>query len=215
VRTGVLLLTAAAWPMLLAAGVIPLGLSSSPVDFTPITISTGTISVGACTSSCVVDGVYSVSPLDFTWTVTSTGTLAYSGGPTVYGLTGNTSSFSLTDAATDLINGTVAWNTATVGESTDLNGTLTLGTVSFASPTDPLALAAIAALGFLPISGEVGSVDLFVNCSGPCITTVDPTGQVFAAQASFSTATREPGTFALLGLGCVALGLLRHRLLTN
>jgi hypothetical protein len=214
-RTTIQLLLTAALPAVLAAGTIPIGLSTSPVVFTPTGGSTGTIAIGAsCMGEICTTGV-SQPPLSVGWSLTTNGTLTYSGGPADYALSGNTSSFSLTDTATDSISGTVTWNTADVGASTtDLNGTLTLGNVHFGSDVDLLAIAAIKGFGSLPVSGEVGSIDLVVRCgTGPCITTEDPTGFILTSALTFNPASGgspvpEPGTFFLPGL---MLGLLALR----
>ncbi len=208
------LLLTAALPAVLSAGTISIGTSTDPVTFTPAGNGTGTIAIGTCTSNCVVDGVYNKAPISATYLITSTGTLAYSGGPNIFDLSGNTSSFGLLDTQMDSVSGSVAWNTATEGATTtDLNGTLTFGTVSFASPSDPLALAAAAKFGALPATGQKGTIDLIVNCAGPCITTTDPVGQIVGTAITFApvvpgSAVPEPGTLILPGL---ALGFMMLR----
>lgn len=217
-RTTIQLLLTAALPVILTAGTIPIGVSTTPIVFTPSGGSAGTIAIGSpCMTSTCLGGAYNKSGFDFTWTLTSNGTLEYSGGPVVFGLSGNTSSFTLIDPQTDSLSGTVAWDSATLGTATtDINGTLTLGTVNFASPTDLLALAATEALGFLPKSGEAGSIDLVVSCGkGPCITTTDPNGIVLNSAITLNTpistpvgSVPEPGTLLLPGL---VLGVLALR----
>lgn len=197
-RTNVLIFLTAAVPALLTASTLPIGISSTPVDFTPSSSSTGTVALGTCAPTCVLDGFSTNIPV-LQWILTSDGTLTYSssGTPDLYNLTGDTTAFSLTDAPLlDSIPGTISWNTATVGvpgpggigSFTDVNGTLTLGAVSFASNTDPLALEATAALGSLPVSGETGSIDFLVNCSPATSCISLPTASVFST--SFTTRPR-------------------------
>ncbi len=217
-RPALLLLLATAMTGSIAAGTIPIGLSTSPVVFSPAGGSDGTIAIGGCVAAdCAVNGAYNKSGLAFSWGLNTSGTLAYSGGPGLYGLAGNTSSFTLSDAQSDNLSGTVTWNHAAEGSlTTDLNGTLTLQSAQFASLSDPLALAAFAYFGGIPVSGQAGSIDLIVDCSGPCIMPADPTGQIVTTTLTFSSGgtgstVPEPGTLILPGL---ALGgfLMRKRL---
>jgi hypothetical protein len=193
-RTNVLIFLTAAVPALLTASTFPIGISSTPVDFIPSSSTTGTVALGTCATSCILDGEYKTNTPPLKWTLMSDGTLAYSssGAPDVYDLAGSATAFSLTDAPLgDSIPGTITWNTATVGvpgpggigSFTDVHGTLTLGTVSFASNTDALALELTAALGSLPVSGETGSLDFLVNCSpfANCISL--PTASLFPTES--------------------------------
>ena len=232
-RSNVLIFLAAV-PVILTGKTISIGVSADPIDFAPITSATGMITVGKCTSDCELDGTSISLPL-LSWSLKSDGelTYTYSGAPDIFDLSGSTTSFLLTDVQGDSIPGTITWNTATVrgitpavsrrfthlaviGGATDVNGTLKLGAVAFASDTDPLALEVMDAFGSLPVSGETGSLDLFVNCfPDACISTTtdllqaesrslrralkDPSGSIETADVTFDgTAVPEPGTIFVL-----------------
>jgi hypothetical protein len=197
-RTNVLIFLTAAVPALLTASTFPIGFSTTPVDFTPISSSNGTVTLGTCSPKCVLDGQFATNIPVLKWTLLSDGTLSYtsSGSPDVYDLAGTATAFSLTDVAGDSIPGTITWNTATVGATvphvsgtfTDVNGTLKLGTVSFVSNTDPLAEEVIAAFGSLPLSGETGSLDFLVNCAP--VTCISAPTALFATTSRFTTKSK-------------------------
>jgi len=248
-RSSVLLLLTAALPAMLAASSVSIGLSTEPVDFSPVTSTTGVISIGTCSPDCDLDGEDALNIPLLNWTLRSDGELAYtySGTPDLFDLTGDPSSFLLTDAHGDSVAGTITWNTATVegfapavshrftkavvsDALTDVNGTLTLGTVDFVSHTDPLAEEVTALFGSLPVSGETGSLDLFVNCSEPCIaapttdlletnsrfhqhTLGDPSGPVQSAVVTLNGSSAVPEPETILVLSALFLGglLLRKR----
>jgi hypothetical protein len=254
-RSSVLLLLTAALPAILTANSIYIGLSTNPVDFTATTSTTGVIKVGTCSPDCDLEGEDASNIPLLNWSLESDGALAYtySGTPDLYDLTGDPTSFLLTDAHGDSIPGTITWNTATVeglvptvshrftravvsDALTDLNGTLTLGTVDFVSNTDPLAEEVIAAFGSLPVTGERGSVDFFVNCSEPCIAAPtaadvletssrfhqhslgdDPSGPIQSAEITLNgnTTVPEPGMIfvlpAMLLVGLILGGLILRK----
>lgn len=247
-RSNVALFWAAALPAMLAANTVSIGLSTDPVDFSPTTGTTGTVTVGKCVSDCELDGTDPEILPPFTWSLKSDGTLdyVYSGTPGLFNLTGNTTGFLLTDLQGDSIPGTITWNTATVQGTTpavsrrfthltvpegltDVEGTLQLGAVEFASDTDPLAMEVLDAFGSLPVSGETGKLDLYVNCSpDACISTPadilttnsrslrralkDPSGSIQVADVTFnSTAAPEPGTLFVLPALLLGGFILRKR----
>jgi len=247
VRSNVLLVLTAALPAILTASTISIGLGTSPMDFTATSSTTGIIKVGACSRDCELNG-RDAAIVPFTWSLKSAGplTYTYSGTPDVYDLGGNTTSFFLTDKRGESVSGTITWNTATVeastppagkrksarvapsGTLTDVNGTLKLGTVDFASNTDAFAKEVMEAFGSLPSDGKQGSLDFSANCSpvaciGAPIDVVkagkrgfkDPAGSIELAAVTFdSTAVPEPGSmFALPGLFLACL-ILRKRLLS-
>jgi hypothetical protein len=241
-RFNALLLMTAALPAMLTANSIGIGLSTTPVDFSATSGASGMIKVGDCATDCVLDGSDILNAIPFTWSLKSDDELTYTSTatPNVYALSGDTTDFLLTDKRGDSIAGTLTWNTATVGgiaptlagkvtsaaassTVTDLNATLTLGAVDFASNTDTLAKEAIAAFGSLPTSGEVGNLDLLVSCAPEtCISATttaadllkpsskvrrhlvaannDPAGLVESAEISFNgiTAVPEPGTLFVM-----------------
>jgi len=102
-RTNVLIFLTAAVPALLTASTISIGLSTTPVDFTPISISSGTVTLGRCSPKCVLDGEFATNIPVLKWTLLSDGTLSYSssGAPDVYDLAGSNTAFSLAGMPSD------------------------------------------------------------------------------------------------------------------
>jgi hypothetical protein len=207
------LLAGLALPLVSIGGAINIGSSSGLLTFAPGPPETLTFPNPAGTP--VIMGAGSDGPVTISWSLTlSSPSLTLSGGLITPSL-GETLAFSLGDTVGDMVRGSVLFNSnttygpdATVPTDTDLDFQIQINAVHDTGLFDSF-------IGGPLTTNEILNVDLVVQCaSSVCIQSNDPTGTVIGAALTTNssiTATPEPATMGLFGIGILGLAIVHRK----
>jgi hypothetical protein len=225
----------AAWRMCLLA--LPASLFAGTVTLTDgietVNTTGNQISLGTCTTSCLMSGTASISSFLIHWAFTTPSQISATGTTPNFTLSGGTGTFIVDDtpsAGSDSVSGTVSLTSAVESggsnQNMTINGTLTATSLSAGSgATSLLFLGILAQAGITPPVPPNKTENLAINITGctngvstvSCLNTtgltsiqaVGTTGTI--SSLGITSAVPEPTTMVLMAAGLAGLFIRRRR----